>query len=115
MTIWAAVRSALAGLGLSVETNRRITQSGEDLPDRFLSFQEIAAVPEEHVDDHEIVRAHLVQINLWSRDGFENFPDVEAAMKAAGFLFQAERDMEYDKETGHFGQSKDFLLWEEKE
>ena len=56
----------------------------------------------------------LVQLNLWSRNGFESFPNVEAAMLAAGFLFQAERDMDYNENTGHFGQSKDFLFYEEK-
>lgn len=113
-TIWARTKAALAGLGLPVENNRLVSQTGEVLPDRYISFQVISTAPEEHVDDHEVLRNHLVQLNCWSKDGFESFPDVEAAMLADGFLFQAERDMDYT-ETGHYGQSKDFLFMEEKE
>jgi len=113
-TIWARVRSALSGLGVPVENNRLELQTGETWPDRYITFQAISAVPEEHVDDREVLRSHLVQLNLCSKNGFESFPDVEAAMSAAGFLFQSERDMDYT-ETGHYGQSKDFLFMEEKE
>ena len=114
ITIWSRTLSALSGLGVPVENNRLVSQTGEALPDRYITFQVISTVPEGHVDDHEVLRNHLVQLNLWSKDGFESFPDVEAAMTAAGFLFQSERDMDYT-ETGHYGQSKDFLFMEEKE
>lgn len=113
-TIWARVRDALSGLGVPVEKDVLVTQTKEAIPAQYITFQEIAAAPEAHVDDREISRSHLVQLNLWSIDGFESFPDVEAAMLAAGFLFQGERDMDME-ETGHYGQSKDFLFIEEKE
>ena len=113
-TIWARVRSALSGLGVPVENNKLVLKTGETWPDRYITFQVISTIPEEHVDDHEVLRNHLVQLNLWSINGFESFPDVEAAMLAAGFLFQGERDMDME-ETGHYGQSKDFLFLEEKE
>ena len=112
LTIWARVKSALAGMGLPVENNRLLGKKGEKLPDRYITYQVISTVPEAHVDDREVLRSYLVQVNLWSRDGFESFPDVEAAMSAAGFLFQAERDMDFT-DTDHFGQSKDFLFIEE--
>lgn len=113
-TIWARVRDALSGLGVPVEKDVLVLESEAAVPARYITFQEIAAAPKAHVDDREISRAHLVQLSLWSIEGFESFPDVEAAMLAAGFLFQGERDMDME-ETGHYGQSKDFLFLEEKE
>jgi hypothetical protein len=114
-TIWARVNSALSGLGVRTANGRLILKTKNDpWPDQYITFQVIAAAPEEHVDDHEIGRAHLVQLNMWSRNGFESFPNVEDAMLTAGFLFQAERDMDYNENTGHYGQSKDFLYYEEK-
>lgn len=115
MTIWQTVNSALAGLGIRTANNRLVLKTGEKLPDQYLTFQLISAGPEAHIDDHETARSYLVQLNLWSRSGFESFPDVETAMLAAGFYFQAERDMDYNENTSHYGQSKDFLFYEEKE
>lgn len=115
MTIQARVMAALASLGLRAEPVKLILGSGEALPDMHITFQVISAAPEAHAEDREIARAHLVQVNLWSQNGFEAFPDVEGAMSAAGFLFQGGRDMELDEETGHYGQSMDFLFYEEKE
>ena len=115
MTIWQKVKDALAGLGIKTANNRLTLKTGETWPDQYITFQVISAGPEEHVDDHETARSYLVQLNLWSRSGFESFPDVETAMLAAGFYFQAERDMDYDEKTGHYGHSKDYLYYEEKE
>lgn len=107
--------TALANLGLRTEPIDLILGSKEVLPDKYLTFQVISTAPDKHAEDREIARAHLVQVNLWSRKGFEAFPDVEGAMSAAGFLFQGGRDMEFDNDTGHYGQSMDFLFYEEKE
>lgn len=112
-TIWQRVTDALSGLGIPVHNARLIAEAAE-LPEKYITFQVIAAAPEDFVDDREISRNHLVQLNMWSTPGFESFPDVEAAMSAAGFAFQAERDMDR-AETGHYGQSKDFLFVEDKE
>lgn len=116
MTIWARVKEALSSLGLPVGNNRLFVASdGAKVPDRYLTYQVIVAVPERHVDDEEVIRSYLVQVNAWSRDGFESFPSVEGAMKAAGFYYQASRDMAYEEKTGHYGQSMDFRYYENKE
>lgn len=113
-TIWNRVNEALSGLGVRVANNRLVMESDERFPERFFVFQEITASPEEHFDDIETVREHLVQVNCWSRNGFEAFPDVESAMKAAGFVFSAARDLGFDNETGHYGRNMDFLFYEER-
>ncbi len=115
MTIWQKVKDALAGLAIKTANNRLTLKTGETWPDQYITFQVPSAGPEKYIDDHETARSYLVQLNLWSRSGFESFPDVETAMLAAGFYFQAERDMDYNDNTGHYGQSKDFLFYEEKE
>ena len=116
MTIWTRVNSALSSLGVRTANGRLILKTKDDpWPDQYITYQVISGGPQEHIDDHETARSYLVQLNLWSRSGFESFPDVETAMLAAGFFFQAERDMDYNEKTGHYGQSKDFLYYEEKE
>lgn len=117
MTIWERVEAALAGIGaeIPVANNQLILQTGEAWPDRYIVYQVITSSPERHVDDREIERSHLVQVNMWSRNGFQSFPDVEAAMTGAGFFFDNGRDLEFDNETGHYGRNEDFLFVEEKE
>ncbi|MGI6260025.1 MAG: hypothetical protein ACOYKC_09235 [Anaerolineaceae bacterium] len=117
MKIWERVEAALAGIGMEipVANNRLILNTGEDWPDRYIVYQVISSSSERHVDDREIERSHLVQVNMWSKNGFLNFPDVEGAMLSAGFSYDAGRDMEYDNETGHYGRSEDYLFIEEKE
>lgn len=115
MTIWARVKAALSGLGLPVGNIRLFLASDKPLPERYLTYQVIVAVPENHVDDKEVIRSYLVQINAWSKDGFERFPDVEGAMREAGFYYQASRDMAFEEKTGHYGQSMDFRYYENKE
>ena len=113
-TIWQRVFDALGSLGVPVEKTKLVLETGAQKPEQYITYQVITTTPEGFADNREILRSHLVQLNLWSIDGFESFPDVEAAMLAAGFLFQGERDMDME-ETGHYGQSKDFLFLEEKE
>jgi len=115
MTIWARVKAALDGLGLPTGNMRLFLASDKPLPARYLTYQVIVTSPEWHVDDKEVIRSYLVQINCWSQDGFENFPNVEGAMRAAGFYFQAARDMAFEDKTGHYGQSMDFEFYENKE
>lgn len=115
MTIWERINNALSGLGIPVGNIRLFLASKEPLPDQYVTFQVITAVPERFVDDGEVVRSYLVQINCWSRFGFQSFPDVEVAMVAAGFSFQASRDMKFEDDSGHYGHSMDFIFEEDKE
>jgi hypothetical protein len=40
---------------------------------------------------------------------------VESAMKAAGFMYETQRELPFNPETGHYGLAMDFNFVEDKE
>jgi hypothetical protein len=114
MTIYEICHAALSPLGLPLAAVMMKPGKGQTYPDRYLVYQLISAPPEAHADDLETERTYLVQVNAWSRNGFIGFPDIEAAMLAAGFRYSSQRDLPFSTETGHSGLSLDFFYLENR-
>lgn len=108
-TIFEQVDEALATLDVPYAENIYLPETGEALPDLFLVDMLVSGVPEQHADDDETARSYRVQISIYSRSGLIDLPDVDGAMKAAGFTKSAEREIPYDQETGHFGLAIDYI------
>lgn len=89
-----------------------LTASNADLPDTFIVYTEVDAVPQQHADNAETHRTYRIQISIYSRSGLAALPDVDSALTAAGFNRGPERQLPYDKETRHFGLAKDYFYCE---
>jgi hypothetical protein len=81
---------------------------GGDLPDSYLIYFVVDVSPVQHADNLETIRGWLVQVSIYSRAGLAGLPDVIGAMTAAGFMFVAGRQLDYDIETRHYGIAFDF-------
>ena len=110
MTIYSRVYGALIELGLPVGHGTLLTEGGAELPDEYLVYQLISGVPEQHADDEEKERSYRIQVSYYSRDGLADLPDVNGAMKAIGGAKSAERDLQRDPDTGHFGLAVDYIF-----
>jgi len=109
-TIFAIVDEALGTLDdVPYAEDIYLLETGETLPDLFLVSTLVSGVPEQHADDDETARSYRVQISVYSRSGLVGLPDVDGAMKTAGFVKGAERELPYDQETGHFGLALDYI------
>lgn len=115
MTIWERVKAALTSLSVPMAANVYIPATEADRPDTYLVYSLVAGDPLQHADNEEKLREQTVQVNIWSRDGLTNHPDVEGAMLAAGFAFVESRELPYDEDTRHFGLAIDFNYVEDKE
>jgi hypothetical protein len=114
-SIYAVVNTALETLGLPVEANVDRDPDTVQLPDVFLVFYLIDDSPFEHADDEDVSRFVQVGVNYFDRDGLDEMPDIDQAMKAAGFLSSSKRELPYSRETGHFGMNCTYKKVEEKE
>lgn len=115
MTIWERVKAALTSLSVPMAANVYIPASGTDWPDTYIVYFTLPSVPLQHADNEEKLRDHLVQVSIWSRSGLVNLPDVEGAMKAAGFTFVTQRELPYEEDTRYYGLAIDFNTIEDKE
>ena len=115
MTIWERVKAALTSLSVPMAANAYIPASGTDRPDTYLVYMLVTGDPLQHADDVETLRDNLVQVTIWSKNGLVNLPDVEGAMKAAGFTFVTQRELPYEEDTRYFGLAIDFNYVEDKE
>jgi len=115
MTIWEHMKAALTGLGVPMAANAFIPSGGEERPDLYLVYFLIVSPPIQHADDGETLREYAVQVSIYSRDGLTGLPDVESAMLAAGFMFEAQRELPYNPDTRHYGLAMDFNFVEDKE
>lgn len=115
MTIWERVHDALETLNLPCAANKFKADSGDNLPDLFMVYFLVSAPPIQHADNEEKIREYTVQVNVFSRDGLINLPDVDGAMTAAGFMKGAVREIPIDAETGHYGLGTEFSLSESEE
>lgn len=113
-TIFELVNNALTTLSPAVPfaMSTYLTQTGAALPDQYLVYQLISAVPEDHADNIETHRTYRVQISIMSRSGLAVLPAVDAAMVAAGFALGPWRSLPYDDEHKHFGIAKDYFYLE---
>lgn len=113
-TIFERTATALSGLGVDCANGFYITATGVDLPDTFIVFVLVSSPPVQHADDGETLRSNRVQVSIYSRAGLVGLPDVELAMKAAGFEAGAKYQLPYNSQTRHFGLGQDFMYLEEK-
>ncbi len=115
MTIWERVKTALTSLSVPIAANVYIPASGSDWPATYLVYLLVVGDPLQHADDDETLREYTVQVSIYSRNGLASLPDVEGAMKAAGFTYVTERELPYEEDTRYFGLAIDFNYVEEKE
>jgi hypothetical protein len=108
-TIFEQIDDALATLSVPYAENQYIQETGDTLPDLYLVAMLISGVAEQHADDDETARSYRVQISVYRRNGLVDLPDVDGAMKDAGFMKGPERELPYDQETGHFGLAIDYV------
>jgi hypothetical protein len=112
-TIYERVNAALATISPPVPFGLAPYKTiAGDLPDTFLAYQVIDDGPKQHADDDETMRGYLVQVNIFDRIGLVNLPDVDSAMRTAGFVKSNRRQLPYDSETRHFGLAKSYLYQE---
>ena len=114
MDIWSVTEDALDGLGVAVAANQLIVASGAALPDAFLVYQLISDPSAQHADDGETLRSYRMQVAFYGRDGLSGMPDVDGAMRAAGFTRLGGRELAYNSETGHFGYASDYNYLDEE-
>lgn len=107
-TIFETVKGALDTLGVPYGMGTYLG-TGE-LPDQYMVYSLVSAVPAQRADDAEAHRSYRVQVSLYDRNGLADLPDVDAAMMAAGFEKGPERQLPHDQESGHYGLAKDFFL-----
>lgn len=81
-----------------------------DLPDLYLVYTLISSPPEAHFDNEETLRSCRIQVSVYSKSGLASLPDVDGAMKAAGFKPSNIRELPRSKESGHFGLAKDYVI-----
>lgn len=82
------------------------------LPDVYVVHQLLDSPPEQHADDAETLRSYTVQVTIWSTAGLAVLPNVDAAMKAAGFEKGIERQLPKNQNSGHYGLAKEFIYLE---
>lgn len=107
MTIFERVKNALATLSPAVP-NSLAPYISTTLPNTYITYQLIDGSPTQHADDVETERDYLMQVTIWDRTGLAVLPDVDGAMKTAGFEKGRERQMPKDPKTGHFGLAIEF-------
>ena len=111
MNIYELVDDVLDGLSVPYAAVQFLTASPSiPLPDLFLVSTIITNMPEETADDEEVSRFYRVQISVYNRSGLTGLPDVDAAMKAAGFKKSDRRELPIDRETGHYGLALDYTI-----
>lgn len=113
MTIWEIVADALEGLSTPMAANLYLTESGDELPDLYLVYSLVSSPPEQHADNLETLRSYRMQVNLYSRAGLVNLPDVDSAMVTAGFGRGPKREIPRNQITGHYGLALEYVYLED--
>lgn len=113
MTIYPTTQQALETLGLPVAAVRFIPADGGPLPDEYLVHKMVSNVPTQHADDEEVAHTYRVQVSYFNRAGLDNPPDIDGAMKAAGFTRSQSVEIPYNESTRHFGLATDYFFLEE--
>ena len=111
MNIFEITKSALATLSPAVPF--AMDEFVGDLPDLFCVYYVIDGVGAEHADNEETCRTYRVQVSIMKRTGLTDLPDVDGAMRAAGFTKGPERELRKDSTTSHYGLAKDYFYLQE--
>jgi hypothetical protein len=116
--IWDLVKNALATIALTypVSAGSYVSATpGGGLPATYIVYRLISMGPEQHADDAETLRYEVIQVSVYSQAGLAGLPDVIGAMTAAGFMFTAGRELDFDPATRHYGLALDFEYLEDLE
>ena len=109
-TIFERVETALGTISPAVPF--AMTPYQGTLPDLFIAHQQLPSPAAQHADNAETARAYYVQVTIWSKAGLAALPDVDTAMRTAGFQKGDERQLPKDEQSGHYGLAKDFVYLE---
>jgi len=113
-TIFERISTALATLLPAIDY-AMAPYKGE-LPDTYVVYQLVPpSSAEQHADNIETERSYTVQVTTWDVNGLINLPDVDTAMRSAGFMKGDQRQLPQDPETGHYGMATDYLYIESQE
>ncbi len=108
--IFTLTQTALNTLtGVPSGTDIQLNENGA-LPDLYLVWQLITGTPAQHADNAETERFYRVQVNIYTIGDFTALPDVDGAMKAAGFTRGDERPLPYTQNSRHHGLAKDYTI-----
>lgn len=114
-TIFERVYDAVVTLNIPFAAGKYIVATGSDYPETFITFSLVSSPAEQFADNAETMRSYRVQVNIFSRGGLINLPDVDGAMTAAGFTKGNMVEIPPNAETGHFGLATDFHFLESEE
>lgn len=106
--------TALATLGVPYGAGRYLPASGAELPDLFITYTLVTEMPAQHADDDEVIRFTRVQVSIFKKSGLTALPNVEGAMKTAGFKYSRSQVLPFDQQTRHFGLALEFVSYQEK-
>lgn len=112
MNIWQRTKEALQPLGVPMAQNRYVSDTPGALPELFLTYILVSAPQVQAADNNVTVRRYRMQVNTYSCTGMSAMPDVESAMRAAGFTAGDPLELPYNEKTGHFGLAQDFFFFE---
>lgn len=115
ITVWERTNTALAPLNVPYAASKLQIASGNEYPDLFMVYFSLPSTPDQHADDKETLRSYTIQVNIFSRDGLINLPDVDGVMMAAGFTKGRMIEIPVDAETGHYGLGTEFLYSESED
>jgi aminoglycoside phosphotransferase (APT) family kinase protein len=114
-TIFDRTATALATLSPAIPyaLDVYLKSDAGDLPATFITYSLISGDPAQHADNDETLREYVMQVSIFSTAGLSSLPNVDAAMKAAGFQKGSERQLPRDAETRHFGLARDYHYLED--
>ena len=99
--------NTLAGIPSGVDV---MLNDDGTVPDTYLVYDLIGAPPAQHMDNEETARTFKIQVSIYSRNDYTTLPDVDGAMKAAGFSRGDWRFLPFVQDTQHHGLAKDYTI-----
>ena len=82
--------------------------------DTYITFHEYFAGGEEYEDDNEVLTAHYVQVDIWSKTDYTNIvKEVKEKLIEVGFKRLSEVDL-YEKDTRIYHKGIRFYYLEER-
>ena len=92
--------------------------SNEKLPETHITYQLIDAPPGSHADNLPINTIPRIQLAFYSKKpAIKQAADglLKSVMLPAGFMRASGRDLPFDKETGHYGFTSDYIIYQEED
>ncbi len=102
--------TAMATLGVPYAADVNRDDIADPLPELYIVYSEISAIPQQSADDDETERFYRMQISVYNRAGLINLPDTDTAMQAVGFRFAGNTHLPYNDETLHYGVAREYTI-----